>query len=67
MAQTALFIIFVAEFVVCLIVLMTWESGYGFSSFEEHNTTRGCRKLQQARHRRRTRRQRKRCHAHRGV
>jgi hypothetical protein len=60
--KTALLDIFVVEFVVSLVVLMTWESGYGFSSFEEHNTTtRGCRMLRRAPHRKRRRRQRRRC------
>jgi hypothetical protein len=70
MAQTALFIIFVVEFVMALGVLLTWKPGYELSSFEERyppppstaTTTGRCRTLQLARHRRKkTRRQRKRC------
>jgi hypothetical protein len=68
MAQTALFIIFVVEFVMALGVLLTWKPGYELSSFEERYpppstaTTGRCRTLQLARHRRKkTRRQRKRC------
>jgi hypothetical protein len=70
MAQTALFIIFLVEFVMALGVLLTWKPGYELSSFEEGypppstaTTSPGrCRTLQLARHRRKkTRRQRKRC------
>jgi hypothetical protein len=77
MAQTVLFVIFVVEFALALVVLLTWKSDYGLSSFEERHpppppTTGRCRMLQLARHRRtKRRRQRKRCrqesHRHEGY
>jgi hypothetical protein len=74
MAQTAMFIIFVVEFVMALGVLLTWRSAYELSSFEERYTppsTGRCWMLQLARQRRiKRRRQRKRCrrgsHRHKG-
>jgi hypothetical protein len=64
MAQTVLFVIFVVEFALALVVLLSWKSEYGLSSFEERHppSTGRCRMLQLARHRRiKRRRQRKRC------
>jgi hypothetical protein len=70
MAQTVLFVIFVVEFALALVVLLSWKSDYGLSSsFEERHpppptppSTGRCRMLQLARHRRiKRRRQRKRC------
>jgi hypothetical protein len=77
MAQAVLFVIFVVEFALAVVVLLSWKSDYELSSFEEHHlpppppTTGRCRTLQLARHRRiKRRRQRKRCrqesHRHKG-
>ena len=59
--QMVLFFIFVVDFVAFVVVLVASELGYGVSSFEEPNITRRCRMPQEALHRRRTRRQRRRC------
>ncbi len=40
MAQTVLFVIFVVEFALALVVLLSWMSEYGLSSFEERPSRR---------------------------
>ena len=59
--QMVLFFIFVVDFVAFVVLLVASELGYGVSSFEEPIITRRCRMPQEALHRTRTRRQRRRC------